>query len=138
MRMGAVMLAGCLAGGLALLLPAAARSADGHEGASSRLVYEVLPLNGAARVVVNEVYTETPTRASDSEWVDVTNLSPRKAQGFLILDLDGRLGLPWLPPRPPASPAVEQIQIEGGKVEINGDTIKIEGGKVSITRQRRP
>lgn len=31
----------------------------------------------------------------------------------------------------------ERITIEGGKVEITGDTIKIEGSKVEIMRQRR-
>jgi signal peptidase I len=37
-----------------------------------------------------------------------------------------------------AGPVIERITIEGGKVEITGDTIKIDGGKVEITRQRRP
>lgn len=36
------------------------------------------------------------------------------------------------------SPVVERITVEGGKVEISGDTIKIEGGKVEIIRQPRP
>jgi signal peptidase I len=35
-------------------------------------------------------------------------------------------------------PVIERITIEGGKVEISGDTIKIEGAKVQIIRQRRP
>jgi hypothetical protein len=35
-------------------------------------------------------------------------------------------------------PVIERITIEGGKVEISGDTIKIEGGRVEITRQSRP
>jgi signal peptidase I len=30
---------------------------------------------------------------------------------------------------------IERITVEGGKVEISGDTIKIEGGMVEITRQ---
>jgi signal peptidase I len=34
-------------------------------------------------------------------------------------------------------PLVERITVDGGKVEIRGDTIKIEGGKVEIIRQRR-
>ena len=33
---------------------------------------------------------------------------------------------------------IERITVEGGKVEISGDTIKIEGGKVEIIRQPRP
>jgi signal peptidase I len=32
---------------------------------------------------------------------------------------------------------IERITIEGGKVEIRGDTIKIDGGKVEILRQPR-
>jgi signal peptidase I len=34
-------------------------------------------------------------------------------------------------------PVIERITIEGGKVEIRGETIKIEGGKVEILRQMR-
>lgn len=30
---------------------------------------------------------------------------------------------------------IERITVDGGKVEINGDTIKIEGGKVEIIRR---
>lgn len=33
---------------------------------------------------------------------------------------------------------IERITVEGGKVEISGDTIKIEGGIVEITRRHRP
>lgn len=39
-------------------------------------------------------------------------------------------------PQTPA-PVIERTTIEGGKVEITGDTIKIDGGKVEITRQSR-
>jgi len=39
---------------------------------------------------------------------------------------------------PTPGPVIERITIDGGKVEIRGDTIKIEGGKVTITRQSRP
>jgi hypothetical protein len=35
-------------------------------------------------------------------------------------------------------PVIERITVEGGKVEITGNTIKIEGGKVEIIRQPRP
>jgi hypothetical protein len=35
------------------------------------------------------------------------------------------------------NPAIERITIEGGKVEIRGETITIEGGKVEILRQLR-
>ena len=35
------------------------------------------------------------------------------------------------------SPIIETIKIEGGKVEISGQSIKIEGGKVEIIRRQR-
>jgi hypothetical protein len=35
-------------------------------------------------------------------------------------------------------PVIERIRVEGGKVEISGNTIKIDGGKVEIIRRPRP
>jgi hypothetical protein len=35
-----------------------------------------------------------------------------------------------------ASPLIESIKIDGGKVEINGQSIKIKGGKVEIIRRQ--
>jgi hypothetical protein len=37
----------------------------------------------------------------------------------------------------PHSPQIERIRIEGGKVEITGDSIRVEGGKVEIIRRRQ-
>jgi hypothetical protein len=37
---------------------------------------------------------------------------------------------------PPRGPVTETIKIEGGKVEIRGQSITVEGGKVEIIRRR--
>jgi hypothetical protein len=39
-------------------------------------------------------------------------------------------------PRPAGDAVIETIKIEGGKVEITGQSIKVEGGKVEIIRRR--
>jgi len=61
--------------------------------------------------------------------------APRPGRGpvFLDYDRDGRLDLLVVAPR---APVVETITIDGGKVEISGDSIKVDGGKVEIIRRR--
>lgn len=104
------------------------------------------PVRGAGRAVSDNIWLDLGSGAeSDSGWLDLGSLDvkqpmwkkPRPLFAPLIIDK------PLLAPlifdvvnEPAPSPrAIEKITVEGGKVEIIGDTIKIEGGKVEILRR---
>ena len=68
--------------------------------------------------------------------LDLLVLRPAPCSGrvpvFLDYDRDGRLDLFVAGPR---APMIETIKIDGGKVEISGDSIKVDGGKLEIIRR---
>ena len=80
---------------------------------------------------------------ADGIWLDLGFPIVREAGGKkfrpllapLIVDLDTHIA------RSAPAPAlrageIERITIEGGKVEIVGDTVRVEGGKVEVFRRK--
>jgi hypothetical protein len=81
----------------------------------------------APRDVVVFKYPETRRAPADSNYVK--RLVGLPGETMVVKD-----GVVFDTP----GPVIERITVEGGKVEISGNTIKIEGGKVEIIRQPRP